>query len=191
MKILKSEIKYLFFLILTFAIINMLTNLLGLWIAKLLKANDLAHLDSILKEFVRPIGIQTLLFAIATSASFLFLKNKNLALYAFAAFQTIVFHIIFFANIKFSHGMHFITSMKGVGIKYLSYNGQYFTDLLCLRFPMKGTFDENVFLPFNIGAFYIHWILLNIVYYLAIAWLSIKLVNLITIKGKESNQLVG
>jgi len=189
MKISKSEIKYLGFLIFTFAIINILTNLLGLWIPKLLKANDLAHLDSIFKEFIRPIGIQTLLFVIVTSVSFLFLKNKKLALYAFTAFQTIVFHIIFFANVKFSHGMHFITSIKGSGIKYLTYSGQFLTDLLYLRFPMNGTFDDVVFLPFNIGTFYIHWILLNIVYYFAITWLSIKLVNLITLKRKESNQL--
>jgi len=186
MKISKSETKYLGLLILSFAIIDILANSLGLWIARLLKANDLAHLDSLFREFIKPISIQILLFAIVSSLAFLLLKKKKLALYAFAALQTIVFHIIFFVNMKFSHGMHFVTSIKAIGIKYLSYSGQYLTDLLYLRFPMKGTFDENVFLPFNTGTFYIHWILLNIVYFFAITWLSIIFVNVISKRRIES-----
>lgn len=182
MKISKSETTYLGLLILTFAIINILANSLGLWIAKLLKATDLAHLDSFFREFIKPLGIQILLFAIVSSLAFMFLKKKKLALYAFAALQAIVFHIIFFLNIKLSHGPHFITAIKGVGIKYLSYSGQYLTDLLYLRFPMNGTFDDSVFMPFNTGTFYIHWILLNIIYYFAITWLAIKIASAFTKK---------
>jgi hypothetical protein len=177
MKISKSEIKYLGLLILAFAIINILANLLGLWIPKLLKAQDLAHLDSVFKEFVRPISIQILLFGILTLIAFIFMKNKKLALYAFATFQFLIFHVLFFLNIKIYHGIHFITSIKGFGIKYLSYCGQYLTDLLYLRFPINGNFDDAVFMPYNAGTFYLHWILLNIIYYFVITWLSIKLVD--------------
>jgi len=185
MKITKSEIKYPGLLILVFSILNILTNFLGLWIAKLLKANDLAHLDSFFKEFVRPIGIQMLLFALVTSAVFLFFRRRKFVFYAFAVIQTVVFHIIFFLNVSTAHSIHFITSINGVGIKYLSFFGQYLIDLLYLRFPLKGTFDETVFLPFNIGTFYIHWILLNLIYYFVITWLAIILTNTFTKKRTD------
>jgi hypothetical protein len=57
---------------------------------------------------------------------------------------------------------------------YLSYSGQYLIDILYLYFPVNGNFDNGVFMPSNIGTFYIHWILLNILYYFAITWISIK-----------------
>jgi hypothetical protein len=45
---------------------------------------------------------------------------------------------------------------------------------LYLYFPINGNFDNGVFQPDNLGTFYIHWILLNIVYYFGLTWISLK-----------------
>ena len=188
MKISKTEIRYIGLLILVFTCINILTNVLGLWIPKLFKATDLSHIHSIFKEFVRPIAIQTVLFGVCTALAYGFLKNKKLARYAFALVQVLVFHIVFFLNIKIQHGLHLIATVNNWGIKYLAFCGQYLTNILYIRYPINGNFENGMFMPMNIGRFYMHWIFVVIVYYFVVSWLSIKIVDLIQSKKNEIDE---
>jgi hypothetical protein len=144
----------------------------GLWFTKLLKPEEFVYLDNILNEFVKPLAIQSLIFGVVTAFAYSLLKNKKLALYSFVALQFLVFHVIFFLNIKFNHGMHFVSTFKNPGIQYLGYCGQYLVDILYLYFPVNGNFDNGMFIPDNTGTFYIHWILLNIIYYAGLIWLA-------------------
>ncbi len=169
----KSEISYLVNGILTFTFINYAANLFGLWISKMLNEAIYEYPENILHEFILPILVQSIMFGICFAVAYYFLKKKNLAQYAFGAFQFIVFHIIFLFNLKISHGLHFVSTFGNFGIKYLTYCGQYLVDILYLYFPLNGNFQAGVFAPDKLGTFYIHWILLTIVYYVAIGWLAV------------------
>ncbi len=169
----KEEIRYLVKTTLTFMFINYAVNLIGLWIAKMLNEAVYEYPESLLNEFILPILLQSLMFGISFTIAFYFLKKKKLAQYAFAAFQFLIFHIIFLFNLKISHGLHFVSSFSNIGLKYLTYCGQYLTDILYLYFPVNGNFENGVFAPDKIGTFYIHWILLNIIYYAAIGVLAV------------------
>ena len=169
----KAEIRFLIKTTLTFTFINYAANLIGLWITKMLNEAVYEYPESVLNEFALPILVQSFLFGICFAVAFYFLKKKNLAQFAFAAFQFVIFHFIFFLNLKISHGLHFVSSFGNFGLKYLTYCGQYLTDILYLYFPVTGNYENGVFAPDKIGTFYIHWILLNILYYAAIGWLAV------------------
>jgi len=173
LNITKTEIRYLIKTILTFTFINYAANLFGLWISKALNESIYEYPENILNEFALPILVQSLMFGICFAVAYYFLKKKNLAQYTFAAFQFIVFHFIFLLNLKISHGLHFVSSFSNIGLKYLTYCGQYLVDVLYIYFPINGNFQEGMFAPDKIGTFYIHWILLNILYYAAIGWLAV------------------
>ena len=177
MKRAKSEIIYITQLFLTWTFINLTLNMFGLWFTKLLNPAEFTYLDSVSNEFVKPLIVQSLMFGICSAVAYLFMKNKKLALYSFFALQFVVFHVVFFLNIKIYHGMHFVSTFHNPGLQYLSYCGQYLVDILYLYFPVNGNFDNGQFMPDNIGTFYIHWILLNIVYYLGLTWMSVKAVK--------------
>jgi hypothetical protein len=177
MKISKSDTRYLIQLILTWTFINITLNMFGLWFTKLLNPAEFTYLDSITYEFIRPLVIQSLIFGVCIATAHLFLKNKKLALYSFVALQFVAFHVVFFLNIKIYHGMHFVSTFHNPGLQYLSYCGQYMVDILYLYFPVNGNFENGQFMPDNIGTFYIHWILLNIVYYFGLTWLAVKAVK--------------
>jgi hypothetical protein len=179
MKLLKSEIKYLSQIVFVWTFINLILNLAGIFITKLLNKTEYAYLEDVTNEFIKPLAIQFLLFGICLLVGFVLLKNKKIAHYTFAAFQFLVFHVIFLLNLNFKNGGHFETTFSNYGLKYLSYTGQYLVDILYLYFPINGNFENNLFMPSNTGTFYIHWILLNLVYYVAITWLSIKVTKLI------------
>jgi len=174
MKVSKPKIKYLSQLILTWTFLNISLNMIGLFITKILNEAEYSYIESIKNEFVMPLIIQSILFSICLATAFMFVKNRKLVNYAFVAFQFIVFHIIFFLNLKIHHGIHFESTFSNIGLKYLSYSGQYLIDILYLYFPINGMFDNGLFKPDNLGTFYIHWILLNIVYYFGLTWISIK-----------------
>jgi len=174
MKILRSEIKYLARLILTWTFLNLSLNMIGLLITKMLNEAEFSYINSISNEFVKPLIIQSLLFSICMSVAFAFMKNKKYVPYIFVVFQFVVFHIIFLLNLKIHHGLHFESTFSNLGLNYLSYSGQYLIDILYLYFPINGNFDNGLFRPDNLGTFYIHWILLNLVYYIALTWISIK-----------------
>lgn len=158
----------------TWTFINLTLNMFGLWFTKLLNPEEFAYLDSIRNEFIKPLAIQSLLFGVCSVAAYLLLKNKKAALYGFVALQFLVFHVVFFLNIKISNGIHFATTFGNPGLQYLSNCGQYMVDILYLYFPVNGNFENGQFMPYNIGTFYIHWILLNLMYYFGLTWLAVK-----------------
>lgn len=174
MQISKLEFKPFIQVVLTWTFINFAANLIGLWVTKLLNEAAYEYPENVFNEFAKPVLVQSLLFGICFALALMFLKKKNIAHYAFAAFQLIVFHLIFFFSLKINHGLHFVSSFNNIGLKYLSYFGQYLIDTLYLYFPVNGNFQNGTFAPDNLGTFYIHWIFLNIGYYFAISWLSIK-----------------
>jgi hypothetical protein len=174
MKVSKPEIRYLGQLILTWTIINLLLNLIGLFIAKLLSGVEYSNINNIKIEFILPLVIQSFLFSACLMAAYQFLKNRKYVDYIFVAFQFVVFHLIFFLNLRIHQGIHFESTFNNIGMRYLSNTGQYLVDILYLYFPINGNFENGLFKPDNLGTFYIHWILLNIVYYFALTWISIK-----------------
>jgi len=177
MKVSTSEIKSLVRTILSWTFLNISLNMIGLFITKLLNNAEFTYFESITNEFVKPLIVQSLLFSICLTVAFAFLKNKKYVPFVFVAFQFLVFHVIFFLNLKINHGLHFESTFTNPGLSYLSYCGQYLVDILYLFFPISGIFENGLFKPDNIGTFYIHWILLNIVYYFALTWLSLKVAN--------------
>ena len=177
MKISKPEINYLAQTILTWTLINIALNLIGLSITKLLEKGEFTFMENIGNEFVKPLAIQTFLFSLCLVPAFIFLKNKKWSFYAFAFFQVLIFHLIFVLNLKIHPGIHFASTFHNPGIVYLSYCGQYLIDVLYQYFPINGNFENGAFTPASLGTFYIHWILLNIVYYFAITWISIRVAN--------------
>lgn len=184
-KIGRSEILYLVQLVFTWMTINLALNLIGLWITKLLNDAEYTYPENIFNEFAKPILIQSILFIICFSIGFVFMKKKKLAPYIFTVLQILVFHIIFIANTAIFHGIHFISNFSDVGIQYLSYSGQYLIDVLCIYFPINGNFENDMFLPTNVGTFYILWILLILVYYFVITWFSVKAVKFLFIEKSE------
>jgi len=179
MKVSKPDIKYIGQLIFTWTFLNLALNMIGLFITKVLNKAEYSPLDSVTNEFVVPVIIQFLLFGICLTAAVIWMKNKKYVPYVFAFFQVIIFHLIFILNLKIHHGLHFESTFNNIGLKYLSNAGQYLIDILYLYFPINGNFDNGLFQPDNLGTFYIHWILLNIVYYFAITWISIRIMKYI------------
>jgi len=175
MRISKPDIIYSGKIILCWTFINVAFNLIGLWISKLLNEADYTYFESISNEFVKPLVIQSVLFGACLAIAVAFLKNRKFYNYFFVAVQFVLFHIIFFLNLKIHHGIHFETTFSNIGLRYLSYSGQYLIDILYLYFPINGNFDNGAFMPSNIGTFYVHWILLNLIYYIGLTWISIKI----------------
>ncbi|MFZ4726601.1 MAG: hypothetical protein ACOYMD_14290 [Paludibacter sp.] len=179
MKLIKSEINYLIQVFATFTFINITANMFGLWFSKLLNEAEFTYLDSIANEFVKPLAIQSALFGACFTLAYIFLKNRKLSNYSFVVFQFVIFHIIFILNLKIHHGIHFQSTFNNLGLQYLSNNGQYLIDVLYLYFPINGNFENGLFMPDNLGTFYIHWILLNLIYYFGLIWVSIKATKLL------------
>lgn len=177
MKLSKTEAKKLVEIILIWIFLNITFNMFGLWFSKLLKATEFTYLENIVSEFVKPIFIQSLIFGVCLSIAFRFLKNKKFSFYLFAIVQFVIFHIIFFLNLKIHHGLHFVSTFDNLGLQYLGLNGQYLVDVLYLYFPINGFFENNMFKPDNLLQFYSYWVLFILVYYIALTWISIKTGN--------------
>lgn len=190
MKVSKPEFKYLGQSILTWTFLNLSLNMIGLFITKLLNEAEFSYIENIKNEFVMPMVIQSLLFGVCITAATIWLKEKKYKDYIFVAFQIIVFHIIFFLNLRIHHGMHFETTFNNIGLRYLSYSGQYFIDILYLYFPINGNFEFGLFQPDNLATFYIHWIFLNIAYYIGLTWLSIKVAGFFFDNEKEEEKTI-
>ena len=189
MKVSKPEIKYLSQTILTWTFLNLSLNMIGLFITKRLNEAEFSYIDSIKNEFVIPLVIQSLIFGICLTAACMLLANKRFKEYLFVVFQFVVFHIIFFLNLKIHHGMHFESTFSNIGMRYLSNSGQYLVDILYLYFPINGMFENGLFRPDNLGTFYIHWILLNILYYIGLTWISLRVAKFFFENTKEVEPL--
>lgn len=186
MKISKTDIGFLLKNILIWTLLNFAFNLLGLWISKLIYAAGFNSLESVSNEFVKPILLQSLLFAVCFATAYILLKNKKLSYYIFTLIQFVLFHLIFFFNIKLNNGLHFETTIGNWGLKYLSYQGQYLVDILYLYFPIDGNFENGMFIPLNTGLFYIHWVLLVLLYFAVLTWIS-KVASKFFFNKKEKN----
>jgi len=189
MKILKTESKYLIQTFITWTFLNLSLNMVGLFITKLLNEAEFTYFESITNEFVKPLIIQSLLFGLCFTLAIVLLKKNKFVPYIFVAFQFIVFHIIFILNLKIHHGLHFESTFHNVGLSYLSYSGQYLIDILYIYFPINGNFENGLFMPDNLGTFYIHWILLNVAYYAALTWVSLKTATFFFENKNEPEQL--
>jgi len=189
MKILKTEINYLIQTILTWTFLNLSLNMIGLFITKLLNEAEFTYFESITNEFIKPLVIQSLFFGICLTTAIVLVKKRKFVPYIFVAFQFLVFHIIFILNLKIHHGLHFESTFSNPGLSYLSYSGQYLIDILYIYFPINGNFENGLFKPDNLGAFYIHWILLNLAYYVALTWVSLKTAIFFFENNKEIEQL--
>jgi hypothetical protein len=177
MKISKPELKNIGYSIITWTFLNLSLNLIGLFLTKLLSKGDFSHIESINIEFVLPLVIQSLMFGLCLTAALIWIKNIKYKDYLFVAFQFVMFHCIFFLNLNFQRGIHFESTFNNIGLRYLSNFGQYLVDILYLYFPINGIFENGLFNPSNLGTFYIHWILLNLVYYFGLTWLTVKVVK--------------
>ena len=189
MKILKTEINYLIQTILTWTFLNLSLNMIGLFITKLLNEAEFTYFESITNEFIKPLVIQSLFFGICLTTAIVLVKKRKFVPYIFVAFQFLVFHIIFILNLKIHHGLHFESTFSNPGLSYLSYSGQYLIDILYIYFPINGNFENGLFKPDNLGTFYIHWILLNLAYYVALTWVSLKTATFFFENNKEIEQL--
>lgn len=177
MKIKKLAIQNIILLTSVWTIINICFNLFGIFLTKLMNPVPQDLIVSVFHELVKPILIQSLIFLLITTLSYHFYKNKKRSIYGFLAFQFLVFHFIFILHLKFSPIPFFVSSFANIGLQYLTYNGQYFVDVLYNFVPINGDFDTNMFLPLNIGKFYFHWIFLVLLYYFGTTWLAITSIH--------------
>lgn len=183
MNVSKNDINYLIKNILIWSFLNFTFNLIGLWISKTIDNEGFNYLVNITNEFVLPLIIQSSVFSIITMVAYAFLKNSKLTLYVFTLFQALVFHIIFFINLKSTKMIHFETLLDDKGLKYLSNMGQYLVDILYIYVPLDGIFKDNVFIPKNTGLFYLQWIFLVLLYFAFISYLTPKVLNFFTPKS--------
>lgn len=167
-----------------FTLLNFSLNLFGFWFNKLITKETFVFPESIANEFVIPILIQSLLFVLCFGTACLFLKNKKLSWLVFVAFQLVACHIAFFSGIKFNGGVHFETKINHLGLRYLSYNGQYLIDFIFTKMPLSGNFDNGVFKPDSSVLFYIQWVLSIIIYYTATSWFSVLIATFFTSKSE-------
>lgn len=166
-------------LLITWLFLNVLFNILGLWLAKLISPKEFFYLQNIGSEFLRPVVIQIVFFSIVFFIGYSFLVKKKLAPYLFVILQFVIFNIIFLLNLKFQNGISFHSTFNNPGIIYLSTFGQYLVDVFYLFFPIKGNFDESMFNPVNVGVFYLGWIALPAAYYYLLTLISINAKNFI------------
>jgi hypothetical protein len=149
-------------------------NLIGLYINKFISKDQFAFIESISNEFIKPIIIQTAIFALFLLIGYVFVGRKKLANYFFVLFQTIAFHAIFFINLGTLKGaMRFICKLKDPGLGYLSNNGQYLTDLISFVKPVDASFTNGLFMPESTLWFYVEWILLVLIYFALLTWLTV------------------
>ena len=66
----------------------------------------------------------------------------------------------------------FSASWPSFDLTYLESNGQELVDIISVYDPMTGIFSDGIFSPENTLRFYTGWILLPLLYYLGISWLT-------------------
>jgi hypothetical protein len=188
MQINKSTIYHIGNRLFFWTLINFSFNLFGLWFSKIILKENFIFPESIQNEFIIPILIQSLLFGVCFGTAFIFLKNKKFSWLAFGVVQFFALHIAFFSGIKFVGGLHFETSIAHVGLRYLSYQGQYLIDFIFTNKPLSGNFDNGLFKPDSTSLFYLIWVFSISAYYLVISWFNEQLVLFFT-SNKTKNEV--
>jgi hypothetical protein len=184
MKITKKEIFYLLVIVLAWMALNVGLNLLGLRITRVLKPLEWVFFTSPQKEFFVPLIVQSICFVLFTVPGYLFIRNKKIAVYTYAAFQLMILNLLFLVNLKFHGGIHFIASFHNPGLKYMALSGQYLVDILYLFKPINGNYSE-LFAPDKAGSFYFHWVFLVSLYYAVTNWLVVTLTDLFFREKKQ------
>ncbi len=183
----KPAILFLLPRIFVFAYLDFALNLIGLFINKIISKNEFIYIQQISSELLKPVFIQTVVFALCLILAYLFFKRKTITYYAFTIVQTVIFHIIFAANLRSHNGLIFGCQLKNQGLQCLSNNGQYLTDLMSLFKPLNGNFDGGLFIPASAGLFYVEWILLVLIYFAVLTWLT-KIVSNFLFDKSTDNQ---
>lgn len=172
MKLKFPDIKTLIRPDLIWFLLNIFLNIFGLLISKISSEATYVYLDSIFREFTRPLFYQLLIFLIVTLASYTFANKFKWKDYIFPLTVFVILNIFFFSGVKFHGGLHFESTFNSLAVKSMGNLGQYLVDCFYLIYPMPGIFDDGVFKPANTGMFYLHWVLLNSAYYFILSWLT-------------------
>lgn len=158
--------------LITWIYINAALNILGLWAIKFISGSDYQALQNVFVEFVKPMLIQAVIFAVCLFAGLSLLKNRTLALMLFVILQFVAFNLIFLFNLTTSGGIHFETTWSSLGLQYLSFNGQYMVDIIQTLYPLSGEFEGEIFKPSETLRFYFYWVILTNIYYLLLTYVS-------------------
>lgn len=173
----KSASGFLFQYFFIWSFLNIFFNILGLFINKIAAGVDFIFLNNIYLEFVLPILVQNIAFLFCILFGILFISKTKWIPYLFPGLQFLVFHIIFFSNLHFKNGLHFVAKFDGFSVKYLGYFGQHLVDTITLSISLNGSFNSGVFAPDNLGAFYFCFIFLILLYYILLTTFSALTVN--------------
>lgn len=182
----KSSLYHILNRLAFFTVLNFSLNLVGLWFNKLITKENFLYPDSISNEFVIPIIIQSIVFGLSFAAATILLKNKKFTLLAFAAVQFVLLHLAFITGLKFTGGVHFETLINHVGLRYLSYNGQYLVEVLFTNKPLNGNFENGVFAPLSTLQLYFQWIISILIYYISISWLNEKISSFFSVNKSKN-----
>jgi hypothetical protein len=105
--------------------------------------------------------------------------DKKYFLFFYPITLTIIYNLIFIFNLGIDEGqILFLADDSGFSIKYLLINGQTIPDILNSFMPLEGIFDGGIFCPNDTAYFYILWILLPILYYFGLSWITNKIINM-------------
>ena len=181
----RSTRKYFGLFIITWAIINLLLNIIGLATASVAsefrEAIDFLGLDSFL-WIIKVVCVQTIAFTVVLTVASTSLKQKRLALFSFSILQFVILHAILFWNLFHEDDYYFLLSKSSWTFWYLESSQQALIDLISIIGPLEGDFGESMFMPASIFRFYLGWILFTGVYYVMLTWLTEKALNRIVKK---------
>lgn len=167
----RLNIRFIYSTILIWGSINLFLNLAGLIIKNWLSDDFEFRFDPYWHG--KYIAYQTLTFSFVFISVYFISKQRKIATYSFVVIQLIAFHIIFFNNlVTYENVTRFTTSWPSFELTYLESNGQEIVDIISVYDPMTGTFDDGIFSPEKTFRFYLTWILLPLLYFLAICRLT-------------------
>jgi len=167
----RLSIRFICWIVLIWTSINILLNFAGLIIKNWLSDEYEFHFD--LFWHGKYLAYQTLTFSLVFMLVYFISRRRKLAIYSFVVLQLIAFHIIFFTNLETNENItRFTTSWPSFELTYLESNGQEIVDIISIYDPMTGTFDDGIFSPEKTFRFYLAWILLPLLYFLTLCWLT-------------------
>ncbi|MDD4582541.1 MAG: hypothetical protein PHH25_09270 [Bacteroidales bacterium] len=131
-------------------------------------------LDSLL-PFTKALLFQTGYFALFIFI-FKLLKFKKINfLYAFSILQCVILHSIFFTHLeRWDEKIVFAANDPSLLMSYLTHNYPYFFDIMYLFGGFEVFFDGGFFVPSNTLYYYVTSIVLPVLYYFLITFVSIK-----------------
>ncbi len=179
----QEHIKYLTWTILIWSTINLMFNLIGLGTKELLREND-SYFDLDILLILKHLGFQSLIFGLSLSISFLLTVKRQVSLYSFPVVQFLIFHFIFLIGLETEDNQYyFVSSWTSFELSYLLFNQQELIDIISVFNPMGGTFEDGVFIVGDLFRLYSVWILLTLIYFFTLTWLTGTIMNRIESTG--------